>query len=75
MIALKVAQFGEDMAFVLSDEARELLGVKEGDTVYFEAAPDGGLRLAKLDMSFEARRERGRAFLKRYQKTFDALAK
>jgi hypothetical protein len=75
MIALKVAQFGEDMAFVLNDEARELLGVKEGDTVYFEAAPEGGLRLAKLDMSFEARRERGRAFLKRYQKTFDALAK
>ncbi len=75
MIPLKVTQVGEGMALVLSDEARELLGASDGDTLYFEASPDGGLRLAKLDMSFEARRERGRAFLKRYQKTFDALAK
>lgn len=75
MIALKVTQIGEDVGLLLNDEARELLGVKEGDTVYFEASPEGGLRLAKLDMSFDARRERGRAFIKRYQKTFDALAK
>lgn len=75
MIALKVMQLSEGMALVLSEEARELLGASEGDTLYFEASPDGGLRLAKLDMSFEARRERGRAFLKRYQKTFEALAK
>ncbi len=75
MIALKVTQIGEGMALVLNDEARELLGATEGDTLYFEAAPEGGLRLAKLDMSFEARRERGGAFIKRYQKTFDALAK
>jgi bifunctional DNA-binding transcriptional regulator/antitoxin component of YhaV-PrlF toxin-antitoxin module len=75
MIILKVAQIGEDMGLLLTDEARELLGVKAGDTLEFEATPDGGLRLAKLDMSFDARRERGRAFLKRYQKTFEALAK
>lgn len=75
MIILKVAQIGEDVGLLLTDEARELLGVKAGDTLEFEAAPDGSLRLAKLDLSFEARRERGRAFLKRYQKTFDELAK
>lgn len=75
MIALKVAQIGEGMALLLNDEAREVLGASAGDTLYFEISPDGGLRLAKPDMSFEARRERGRAFLKRYQKTFDALAK
>lgn len=75
MIALKVTQLGEGMALVLTEEARELLGATAGDTLYFEATPEGGLRLAKLDMSFEARRERGRAFIKRYQKTFDALAK
>jgi len=75
MIALKVAQVGEGMALLLNDEARELLGASAGDTLYFEVSPEGDLRLTKLDMSFEARRERGRAFLKRYQKTFDALAK
>jgi len=75
MIALKVTQVGDEMALVLSDEALELLGVSEGDTLCFEASPDGGLRLAKLDMSFDARRERDRAFLNRYRKTFETLAK
>ena len=75
MIALKVAQVGEGMALLLNDEARELLGASAGDTLYLEVSPEGDLRLTKLDMSLEARRERGRAFLKRHQKTFDALAK
>jgi len=75
MIALKVTQIDGDMALVLNDQMRELLGVAEGDVVYVRVSADGELTLAKQDMSFEARRERGRAFLSRYQKTFDALAK
>jgi hypothetical protein len=35
----------------------------------------GDIVLATYDMSPEARRERGRAFLQRYKPTFEALAK
>jgi hypothetical protein len=75
MISLKVTQVGGEVALVLNDQAQELLGVAEGDTVFVNVAEDGSVSLAKQDMSLEARRERGRAFLHRYRKTFEALAK
>jgi hypothetical protein len=75
MISLKVTQVGGEVALVLNDQAQELLGVAEGDTVFVNVAEDGSVSLAKQDMSLEARRERGRAFLDRYRKTFEALAK
>lgn len=74
MIVLKVADTAEGLALVLSPEALELLGARAGDRIGFEVSEDGELIIAAQDMSFEARRERGRAFLKRYEKTFQALA-
>jgi hypothetical protein len=75
MILLKIAQTEEGLAILLSPEAQELLGATAGQQVSFEVTQDGHLTLGALDMSFEARRDRGRAFLKRYDKTFQALAK
>ena len=75
MIVLKIAQTEEGLAIVLSPEAQELLGAMAGQQVSFDVTPDGQLAIGALDMSFEARRVRGRAFLKRYDKTFQALAK
>lgn len=75
MIMLKIEQTDAGLAIVLSPEAQELLGVAAGQQVGVEVTPEGQLVIASLDMSFEARRERGRAFLKRYDKTFQALAK
>lgn len=75
MIMLKIAQTEEGLAVVLTPEAAELLGAMAGQKVGFEVSEDGKLTLGALDMSFEARRARGQAFLKRYDKTFQALAK
>jgi hypothetical protein len=75
MIVLKIAETEEGLAIVLNPEARQLLGDMAGQHVSFEVTEDGQLTIGALDMSFEARRERGRAFLKRYDKTFQALAK
>jgi bifunctional DNA-binding transcriptional regulator/antitoxin component of YhaV-PrlF toxin-antitoxin module len=75
MVALKIAKIGEDLAVVLTPELREALGVAEGDTLYAEQSEAGGVTLVANDLSFEARRERGRGFIKRYGKTFEALAK
>ncbi len=75
MIMLKIAQTDAGLAIVLSPEAEQLLGALAGQQVGFEVSEDGQLTIGALDMSFEARRARGRAFLKRYDKTFQALAK
>lgn len=75
MIVLKIKQTEEGLAILLSPEAQELLGAADGQSVGFQVGDDGRLSMGTLDMSFEARRARGRAFLKRYDKTFQALAK
>jgi len=73
MIALKVAHTPDGLALLLTVEARELLGAGEGDAAPFEASPEGGLRLAKLDMSFEVVAREG-ARSSAYKKSLDALA-
>lgn len=75
MIVLKIEQTDKGLAILLSPEAQELLGAQAGRDMGFEISADGQLMISALDMSFDARRERGRAFLKRYDKTFQALAK
>lgn len=75
MIVLKITQTEDGLAILLNPEAQALLGAAEGQSVGFQVPDEGQLTIAPLDMSFEARRARGRAFLKRYDKTFQALAK
>lgn len=72
---LKITQTEAGLAIVLDDEARELLDAKDGSQVSLEVGEDGKVVLSGRDMSPEARRERGRAFIQRYQKTFETLAK
>lgn len=75
MVALKIAKIGDELAVVLTDELCEALGVAEGGTLYAQASESGEVTLANRDMSFEARRARGRAFMARYRKTLAELAK
>ncbi|WP_394761001.1 hypothetical protein [Phenylobacterium sp.] len=75
MTYLKITQTDAGLAIVLNDEARDLLDARDGAQVSLEISEDGKVFLHGRDMSPEARRTRGRAFIKRYQKTFDALAK
>lgn len=75
MIVLKIEETEKGLAILLNAEAQEMLGAVPGQDVGFEVSAEGQLTIGRLDMSFEARRARGRAFLKRYDKTFQALAK
>ena len=75
MIVLKIDQTEKGPAILLTPEAQSLLGAVVGQEVGFQVSEDGQLSIGARDLSFEARRERGRAFLKRYDKTFQALAK
>lgn len=72
MIALKLEQVGDR----LDETARAELKAKAGDNVYVQRSPQGELFLETHEAAQEAddgRHERGRAFLKRYQKTLGDL--
>ena len=75
MIVLKIAQTEEGPAILLSEEVQALLGVAPGGELRLEVTEDGRMSLVGPDMAFDARRARGRAFIEKYRKTFEALAK
>jgi hypothetical protein len=75
MTYLKITRTKDGLAVVLNEELQQLLGAADGGEIAVEVSADGKVLLVGQDMSPEARRERGRAFIRRYQKTFDALAK
>ncbi len=73
MVALRVEERDDEVVFVLDEEARALFAARNGDV--FEVTSDGEkISLAKQS-STDDRFERGKAFLERYRKTFEALAK
>ena len=75
MVALKFEKQGEDLVPVLTDEAKALLRADPARVLHFEGSVDDGFTLSDAAPGLEERRERGRAFLARYRKTFEALAK
>ncbi len=59
---------------LFDDELVTLLGVKIGDSIALEF-DDEGATLKSPHSDYEVRIERGRGFIRRYIKTFEALAK
>ena len=75
MVALKIEKRGDDLVPVLTDEAKALLRADPTRVLHFEGSAVDGFELAEAAPGLEERRERGRAFLERYRKTFEILAK
>lgn len=75
MVALKIERRGDDLVPVLTDEAKALLRADPTRVFHFEGSVDDGFSLSDAAPGLDERRERGRAFLERYRKTFEALAK
>jgi hypothetical protein len=74
MIALKVEKIGDQVAVVLTEEALELLGAEIGGTLHLEPAADGAALVAVTqEVWLDDPHARGRAFLKRYNRTFARL--
>lgn len=73
MIKLKVTQIGNSLGVILPKEALARLNVDKGDELYLTPAPDGYRITPQGDADADAL-EVGRAFMKRYRKTFRALA-
>ena len=74
MIALKLERVGDRLGVILDETARAELRAEVGETVYLLRSAEGGL-VAEVPEAGQddGRHERGRAFLKRYQKTLDAM--
>ena len=73
MIPLKLEQIGSQTVLVFDDETRKTLNLEVGDTVYVQRSAEGVIAIGEHDADHEARAARGRALLRRYKKTFEAL--
>lgn len=73
MIALKVEKIGDRAAVVLSDEALAELHLNVGDTLILAPSGDGAFTALTREGWAEDPHARGRAFLKRYNRSLGRL--
>jgi hypothetical protein len=73
MIVLKVEKIGDQIAVILNEEALEVLNAEVGGTLHLEPIRDGVIAAVTQEVWVDDRHARGRAFLKRYNRTFERL--
>ena len=74
MIALKVEKIGDQVAVILTEEALELLNAEVGGVLHLEPSADGPAVVSVTqEIWLDDPHARGRAFLKRYNRTFQRL--
>lgn len=74
MIAAKLEQIGDRVALVLDAEALAALDARVGDTINLEPASERVARVTVQEGWVDDAHARGRAFLKRYRRTFEQLS-
>lgn len=73
MIALKVEKIGDQVAVVLSEQALAALRLSVGDTLQLEPSGDGSYNAVTREGWADDPHARGRAFLRRYNRSFSQL--
>ena len=73
MIALKVEQIGDRVAVVLTEDALKALHLAVGDTLQLEPNGDGSFHAVAREAWADDPHARGRAFLRRYNRSFARL--
>lgn len=53
MLTFKVTTVGASEGFILNKEAKRILNVQKGDTLYLTEAPDGAMRITPYNPDFE----------------------
>jgi hypothetical protein len=71
MIELKVERIGDRVAVVLTEEVQVALRLKVGDTLQLAPTDNGTLQAATREGWIDDPHARGRAFLRRYNRTFE----
>ena len=73
MIALKVEKIGDKTVVVLNEEACRALHLSVGDTLQLSPSGDGAFDAITREGWADDPHARGRAFLRRYNKSFERL--
>ena len=73
MIALKVEKIGDRVAVVLDEKALKALHLNVGDTLQLNPSGDGAFTAVTREGWAEDPHARGRAFLRRYNRSFGQL--
>jgi len=74
MFTAKLDQVGGRVVLLLDEAALAALNAQVGDTISLEPASEGVLHVVARETGAEDAHARGRAFLKRYRRTFEALS-
>jgi hypothetical protein len=75
MIALKVEKIGDQVVLVLNEEAIDILNAQVGGVLHLEPTVDGQVLAAVTqEVWIDDPHARGRAFLKRYNRSFERLS-
>lgn len=72
MIALKVEKIGDRVGVILTEDALAALHLNVGDTLQLEPSANGAVTAVTREGWAEDPHARGRAFLRRYNKSFGA---
>jgi hypothetical protein len=73
MIELKVERIGDRVGVILTEEALKALHLNVGDTLQLTPTADGPLQATTREGWIDDPHARGRAFLRRYNRTFERL--
>ena len=73
MIALKVEKIGDRVVVVLDEKALKALHLNVGDTLQLQPSGDGAFTVLTREGWAEDPHARGRAFLRRYNRSFEQL--
>jgi len=74
MIAAKLEQIGDRVALILDADDLAALNAHAGDTLVLEPTSGAVVRVTVQETWVEDAHARGRAFLKRYRRTFEQLS-
>ena len=75
MLTFKVTTVGASEGFILNKEAKRILNVQKGDTLYLTEAPDGAMRITPYNPDFENQMALAEAIMHDDREILRALAK
>ena len=75
MLKFKVTTVGASEGLILNKEAKRILNVKKGDTLYLTQAPDGAMRITPYNPDFERQMGLAESIMHDDREILRALAK
>ena len=75
MLKFKVTTVGASEGLILNKEAKRILKVKKGDTLYLTEAPDGAMRITPYNPDFERQMGLAESIMHDDREILRALAK